>query len=129
MLTQLMVKAKEPIVGLLEDDTADFDDVKEALLNRNIMSHEAAAEAYYSLDNKELLNLPMTQAFSKLDRWLVKMGDEAETETLRRGKYAMGLMKSQLVPDLKLFIDMSKPQTTIEFEALVQQWSMSQTVK
>ena len=40
----------------------------------------------------------------------------------------MDLMRSQLVPDLKLFIDMSKPQMTIEFDALVQQWSMSQTV-
>ena len=32
MLTQLTVKAKEPIVALLENYTANYDNVKEALL-------------------------------------------------------------------------------------------------
>ena len=80
---------------MLEDDSVDYDEIKEALLSRNIMSHAAAAEAYYSLDSKELLNLPMAQVFSKLDRWLIKIGEGAETEVLRRGRYAMGLMRSQ----------------------------------
>ena len=64
----------------------------------------------------------MAQAFSKLERWLVKMGVGAETEVLRRERYAVGLMRSQLVPEFKLFLDMSKPQNTIDFEALVRQW-------
>ena len=111
---------------MLEDDSVDYDEIKEALLSRNIMSHAAAAEAYYSLDSKELLNLPMAQVFSKLDRWLIKIGEGAETEVLRRGRYAMGLMRSQLVPELKLFFNMSKPQISIDFEALVRQWPLSQ---
>ena len=79
-----MVGSKQPIIAMLEDDSVDYDEIKEALLSRNIMSHAAAAKAYYSLDSKELLNLPMAQAFSKLDRWLVKMGEGAETGVEKR---------------------------------------------
>ena len=61
MLTQLTVKAKEPVVFLVEDDLIDYDDVKEALFSRHIMSHAAAAEAFYSLDNRQLLDVPVAR--------------------------------------------------------------------
>ena len=126
MLTQLTVAAKEPIVALLDDDLAGYEAVKDALLSRKITSHATAAEAYYSFNNRELLNLPLTQVVIKLKRWLIKMEEHAETEDLRREKYIMGHIRSQLVPDLKIFLDISKPKTAAEFEALVEQWSLSQ---
>ena len=54
MLTHLTVSTKEPIIALLENDLADYDDIKDALLSRKIMSHATTAEAYYSFNNKEL---------------------------------------------------------------------------
>ena len=36
MLTQLTLAAKEPIVALLDDDLAGYEEVKEALLSRKI---------------------------------------------------------------------------------------------
>ena len=129
MLTQLTVPAKEPIVALLDDEHVEYEEVKEALLSRKITSHAAAAEAYYSFNNRELLNLPLTQVFLKLKRWVVKMEEGAGTEDLRREKYVMGHVRSQLVPELKMLLDISKPQTAAEFEALVEQWSMSQPSK
>ena len=61
MLTQLTVKAREPVVSLLQDDLIDYDDAKDALLSRHIMSHAAAAEAFYSLDNRQLLEVPVAR--------------------------------------------------------------------
>ena len=73
LLTQLTVSAHEPVVHLLEnDDIADYDDIKETLLGRQIMSHAAAAEAFHSLGRKQFLDIQLTQIFSKLDKWLVK---------------------------------------------------------
>ena len=39
-----------------------------------------------------------------------KMGEGAETESLRIGRYVMGLLRSQLVPDLKMFVDTLNPR-------------------
>ena len=41
----------------------------------------------------------------------------------------MGHVRSQLTPDLKLFVNISKPKTAAEFESLVEQWSLSQQGK
>ena len=41
---------------------------EEALFSRKVTSHAAAAEAYYSFNNRELLDLPMTHIFTKLRR-------------------------------------------------------------
>ena len=122
MLTQLKVQAKEPIIALLEDDLAGYEEVKEALLSMKATSHEEVAEAYYSFNNRELLILLLTQVVVKLKKWFAKIEDGAGTQDLRREKCIMRHIRSQLVPELKMFIDISKPQTVAEFEAFVEQW-------
>ena len=52
------------------------------------------------------------------------MEEGAVREDLKRDKYMMGHVRSQLTPELKMFIDLSKPQTAAQFESLVEQWSM-----
>ena len=127
LLTQLTVTAKEPLDSLLEDGDIQYEEVKEAIMSRKVMTNATAAEAYYS-NNRELLYLPVMQTFTKLKRWLIKM-EGAVTEDLRRDKYMMGHVRSQLTPELKMFIDLSKPQTAARFESLVEQWSISQPSK
>ena len=55
-----------------------------------------------------------------------KNGRRGRYGKFEREKYVMGHVRSQLVPELKM---LSKPQTAAEFEALVEQWSMSQPSK
>ena len=116
----IIVHAKEPIVELLDDDMVGYEEVKEVLLSRKITSHAAVAEAYYSFNNRELFSLPLTQVFLKLKRWINKMGEGATTEKLRIERYIMVHVGSQLVPELKVFLDVSKPQNAAEFESLVE---------
>ena len=90
------------------------------------MSHVAVAEAFFSHNNKELLALPVTQAVTKMKRWLKKMEQGAESEDVRRERVAMGNLRSQMVPELKTYHYLIKPQNGPEFEALVEQWTISQ---
>ena len=89
--------------------------MKEALVSRKVTSHAAAAEAYYTFNNRELFDLPLTKIFTKLRRWMIKMEDEATTTEQRRDKHLMGHVRFQLTPDLKLFVDISKSKTAAEF--------------
>ena len=36
-------------------------------MSRKVMTHAAAAEAYYSFNHRELLDLPVMQIFTKLN--------------------------------------------------------------
>ena len=68
LLSQLTLQAKEQVIGLLEDDDTDYDDIKQALLNRHVMTYAAAAKAFFTADKGELLNTPVQQAGDKLIR-------------------------------------------------------------
>ena len=106
-----------------------YEEVKQAILGRRVMSHAAATEAFFSHNNKELLAIPVTQAVTKMKRWLKKMEQGAESEDVRRERVVMGSLRSQMVPELKTYLDLSKPQNGPELEALVEQWTISQPYK
>ena len=82
---------------MLLDYEVGYEEVKEALVSRKVTSHVAAAEAYYSFSNKELLDLPVTQVFTKLKKWLVKMEDNASTEDLRSTLWVMVSSRAEVV--------------------------------
>ena len=48
LLSQLTVQAKDQVIGLLEDDASDYEDIKQALLGRNTMTFAMAAEAFFT---------------------------------------------------------------------------------
>ena len=73
LLSQLTLQAKEQLIGLLEYEDSDYDDIKQALLGRHTMTFAAAAEAFFTADKGEILNIPVQQAGDKLIRWLDKM--------------------------------------------------------
>ena len=105
LLTQLTVSAKEPVVNLLDDELVGYEEVKQAILGRRVLSHAAAAEAFFTHNNKELLTLPVMQVLTKLKKWLGKMEEGAETEEVKKERVAMGSLKSQIVPEFKTFLD------------------------
>ena len=126
LLSQLTLQAKEQVIGLLEDDDTDYDDIKKALLNRHVMTYAAAAEAFFTADKGELLNIPVQQAGDKLIRWIDKMMEGAETDRNKKERIAMGALRSYMVPELKSYMDLSKPTNKPEFDALTEQWVRSQ---
>ena len=44
------------MIELLENDDTEYEDIKQALLGRHVMTYAAAAEALFSADKGELLN-------------------------------------------------------------------------
>ena len=50
LLSQLTLQTKEQVIGLLEDETSDFDDIKRALLGCTAIIFAAAAEAIFTAD-------------------------------------------------------------------------------
>ena len=54
---------------------------------------------------------------------------DQENDRTERGKLdlvVMGQIRAKLVPELKTYIDLSKPKNPPQFEALIHQWVASQ---
>ena len=50
----------------------------------------------------------------------------AETDRNKKERIAMGALRSYMVPELKSYMDLSKPTNKPEFDALTEQWVRSQ---
>ena len=129
LLSQLTLEAKQRVGDLLEDDTSEYDEIKTALLGCTTMTFAAAAEAVFTADKGNLLNLPTRQADDKLVRWLEKMTEGTDTNQQFCDGIAMGVLKSHMVPDLKQYMDLTKTIDRQEFHATIDQWDRSQPVK
>ena len=114
---------------MLEDEISDFDDIKRALLGCTAMTFAAAAEAVFTADKGEILNIPSRQAGDKLVRWIEKMAEGTETNRQIFDRIAMGVIKSHTVLELKTYIVLAKPTDRQEFHAMIEQWVRSQPVK
>ena len=66
LLTQLTQKAKQPILSMLEDDSVSFEEIKEALVARNMTTPATASEAFFSFSNNQLSDKPMSEITVKL---------------------------------------------------------------
>ena len=117
------------MIELLDDDDSEYDDIKQALLGRQVMTFASAAEAFFSADNKELLKETLQHSGDKMIRWLEKMTEGAETDRVKFERITMRALRSYMVPELKNYMDLSKPASRPEFEALAEQWVKSQTYK
>ena len=106
LLSQLTLDAKERVVDLLEDEASEYDDIKRALLGCTTMTFAAAAEAVFTADEGNLLNIPSRQAGDKLVSWLQKMTEGMETNRQFCDRVAMGVIRSHMDPDLKTYMDL-----------------------
>ena len=88
-MTQLTQKAKQPILGMLEDDSLGFEEIKEALVARNITTLLAASEAFFSFNNNQLIDKPILEIIVKLSRWGSKIHDDSATPTQTKNKFVM----------------------------------------
>ena len=125
LLSQLTLQVKQQVIGLLEDEDSDYDVIKQALLGRHTMTFTAAAEAFFTADKGEILNLPTQQVGDKLVRWLEKIAEGADADREKYDKIAMGAIRSFIVPELKNYNDLAKPTNRAEFDALTEQWVRS----
>ena len=125
----MTLEAKQRVVDLLEDDTSEYDEIKIALLGCTTMTFAAAAEAVFTADKGNLLNLPTRQAGDKLGRWLEKVTEGTATNRQFCNRIAMGVLMSHMVPDLKQYMDLTKTTDRQEFHATIDQWDRSQPVK
>ena len=129
LLTRLTQKAKQAILRMLEDDSVGYEEIKEALVNRNITTAVAASKAFFSFNNNQVIDKPILEIIVKLSRWGSKIQDDSETPTQTKNKFVMGVMRSRFVPELEQFLDIKEPKTISEFEALVKQWELTQLYK
>jgi len=53
----------------------------------------------------------------------------AETEEVRLERVVIGNLRAHMVPELKTYIDLAKPNNKPEFDALVEERVMSQPYK
>ena len=118
LLIQLTQKAKQPILGMLEDDSVGFEEIKEALVARNMTTLVAASEAIFSFNNNKLIDKPIFEIILKLNRLGSKIQDDSATPTQTKNKFGMGVMMSRFVPELKQFLYITEPITISEFEAV-----------
>ena len=76
LLSQLTVKRKEQVIYLIEEDDSEYEDIKQALPNRKTTTFAAAAEAFFTADKGQLLNLQLQGMGDKLAMWIGKMGED-----------------------------------------------------
>ena len=129
LLTQLTQKAKHPILGMLEDDSLGYKNIKEVLVARNMTTPVASSEAFFSFNNNQLIDKSKLEIVVKLSRWGSKIQDDSATPTQTKNKFVMGVMRSRFVPELKQFLDIKELKIISEFEALVKQWELTQLYK
>ena len=107
----------------------EYDEIKEALLNRHVTTYAAAAEAFFSTDKGVIYNMEGQLAGYKMARWVTKMMDGAETTQDKAERVAMGALRANMVLELKMYLDLAKPTTKPEFDAVIDQWVKAQPYK
>ena len=68
-------------------------------------------------------------AGDKMARWVTKMMEGAETTQDKAERIAMGALRANMVPELKMYLDLAKPTTKPEFDAVIDQWVKAQPYK
>ena len=113
------------MVKLLLNDDTEYEEIEQAILGRNVVTYVAAAEAFYIVENKDLLTAPVQKIATKMMLWFKKMMEGGETEGIKLEGVVMGNLRAHMVPELKNYLDLSKPDTQPEFNALVEHWVIS----
>ena len=129
LLSQLTTRGKEQVTHMLQRDDTKYDKIKDALLSRHVTTYAAAAEAFFSANNGEMYKIELQVARDKIARWADIMIKGVETRHDICERMAMGALRSNIVLELKTYLDFSKPTTKPEFDALAEQWVKSQPFK
>ena len=74
------MKAKEQVMEQLENDDSEYDDIKRALLGRQVITFASAAEAFFSAVNRDLLNEHLQQVGDKMIILLEKITEGVEKD-------------------------------------------------
>ena len=124
--SQLTLEAKQKVIGLLQDATSTYDDIRAALLGCTAMTFGAAAEAFFSADRGKLTQISLRQAADKLTRWASKMTQEAEEKQEIIECMTVGALRAMMVPELKTYVDMSKQMELQPFLRITEEWERFQ---
>ena len=116
---------KQQVVELLVNDDAEYEEIQQAILGRNVVTYAAAAEAFYIVGNKDLLMEPVQKIATKMTLWFKKMMEGGKTEGIKLERVVMGNLRAHMVPELKNYFDLPKPDTQPEFNALIEHWVIS----
>ena len=129
LLSQLTLDAKEKVIHLLEDEDSQYDEIKAALLGSTSMTFAAAAECVFMTDKGALTHMPIRQTGDKLTRWVHKMTEGTETRREVIDTMVVGFLRSMMVPDLKIYMDLTNKTDKQEYIMLAEQWEKSQSYK
>ena len=79
---------------MLEDDAVTFEEIKDALVARNMTTSIAASEAYFSYNTNGLMDKPITEGIVKIRRWGRKIGDDVITPAQIHDKHVVATLRS-----------------------------------
>ena len=73
-----------------------YEDIKEALLSRHIITFAAAVEAVFTGDRGEIYTMNIQLEGDKMSRWARKMLEGADTKQEISDRIAMGALRSNM---------------------------------
>ena len=97
---------------LLSDETATYDDVEEGLLGVASMSFSNAAEAVFSPMTQERSKQQSRTIVKQVARWVDKLIQDAESYKEAAEKVTIVFVRSKLIPEYKIFMDLTDQMVT-----------------
>ena len=126
--SHLNTRTKLRIHSTIQNPDATYDDIKEALLGCGTMTFSAAAETLLTGDRGKAYTLEHRQCKEKLVRITEKVMTVATTVREAAQCVAVALMRQNLVPSLKTYIDLKGDFESEAFSRTLDEWEATQPV-
>ena len=124
--SQLNVSTKLKIQHVLQDEHATYEDIKEALLGCSNMTFSAASETLLTGDKGKVYTLPHRQCRDKLFKLTQKVLSNAVTLKDATEAVVVALMRHNLNPTLKTYVDLKGTFWIDDFSRTIDEWEASQ---
>ena len=121
-------KTKLRIQSTIQDPDASYEDIKAALLGCGCMTFSAAAETLLTGDRGKVYNMEHRQCKEKLLRITEKVMTGATSVREAAQCITVALMRQNLVPSLKTYIDLKGEFDSETFSRTLDEWEATQPI-
>ena len=121
-------KTKLRIQSTIQDSDASYEDIKAALLGCGCMTFSAVAETLLTGDRGKVYNLKHRQCKEKLLRITEKVMTGATSVREAAQCITVALMRQNLVPSLKTYIDLKGEFDSETFSRTLDKWEATQPI-
>ena len=124
----LNTKTKIRIQASIQNPDATYNDIKDALLGCGAMNFCTAAETLLTGDRGKVFTLDHRQCKEKLRRIAERVMTGAKTIREAAQMVAAAIVRQNLVPDLKTYVDLKGEFESEPFSRTLDQWEATQPV-